>query len=170
MSDLNFYTANATLAGVATLDAPAMEMIWRIEQAGEVFYSLLAEKVDDPEAAELLRRNGREELAHARRIAKALSIRLGREWAPGPEISEPLPVPMPPRIDAAVFAQVVQGELNGDAGYQAWADNESDPEVAKLLRLNGREETIHAERVRQVIAILEAREAGTGHSPADSNS
>jgi len=168
VSEVNFYTANAALAGVETLDVPAMEMIWRIERAGEEFYALLADRVGHDEAAELLRRNGREELAHARRIAKALSLRLGAEWSPGAEVSAPLPVPMPPTVDAALFAQVVKGELNGDAGYQAWADNEPDPEVAKLLRLNGREETIHAERVRQVMAILEAREAG--QSPADSSS
>jgi hypothetical protein len=53
----------------------------------------------------------------------------------------------------------VQGERDGDAGYQRWADNEPDPEVARLLRLNGREETIHGERVSEVIAILE-RAAG----------
>jgi hypothetical protein len=53
-----------------------------------------------------------------------------------------------------VLPFIVQGERDGDAGYQRWADNEPDPEVARLLRLNGREETIHGERV-EVIAILE---------------
>jgi rubrerythrin len=168
VGEMNFYTANASLAGVERLDATAMETIWRVERAGETFYSLLADRIDDPEAAELLRRNGREELAHARRIAKALTILNGTEWHPSDEVAEPLPVPMPPTVDATLFAQIVKGELNGDAGYQAWADNESDPEIARLLRLNGREETIHAERVRQVIAILEAGEAA--QSPADSSS
>jgi hypothetical protein len=44
----------------------------------------------------------------------------------------------------------------GDAGYQGWADHEPDPQVARLLRLNGREETLHGERVTQAIAILES--------------
>ena len=43
---------------------------------------------------------------------------------------------------------IVQGEQAGDAGYQKWADAEPDPEVARLLRLNGREETLHGERVK----------------------
>ena len=167
---MNFYTANASLAGLGRLDRSAMETIWRVERAGETFYGLLAERVDDPEAAELLRRNGREELAHARRIARALSILDGAEWEPSEEVAAPLPVPMPPTVDATLFAQIVAGELNGDAGYQAWADSESDPEIARLLRLNGREETIHAERVRRVIEILTAAEAGTGQSPAASSS
>jgi rubrerythrin len=38
--------------------------------------------------------------------------------------------------------------------YQRWADNEADPQVARLLRLNGREESIHARRVEQVMALL----------------
>jgi rubrerythrin len=49
---------------------------------------------------------------------------------------------------------MIQGEVSGDAGYQFWADNETDEEVAKLLRLNGREESIHAERLNEVIALL----------------
>jgi rubrerythrin len=53
-----------------------------------------------------------------------------------------------------MFHGIVQGEMSGDAGYQAWADQETDPEVEKLLRLNGREETIHAGRVNQVLEIL----------------
>ena len=50
----------------------------------------------------------------------------------------------------------MQAEIDGDAGYQRWADRESDPEVARLLRLNGREETIHGERVSQALEILKA--------------
>ena len=49
-----------------------------------------------------------------------------------------------------------EAEMDGDAGYQHWADKESDPEIARLLRLNGREETKHGERVAQALSILEA--------------
>jgi rubrerythrin len=115
---------------------------------------MLADRIGNEEAAELLRRNGREELAHARRIAKAISIRLGHEWEPSAEIATLLPIPMPDEISIEMFRGIVQGEMSGDAGYQAWADQETDPEVEKLLRLNGREETIHAGRVNQVLEIL----------------
>jgi hypothetical protein len=63
-------------------------------------------------------------------------------------------VPLPDVIDAALFPVIVQAEIDGDAGYQRWADREPDPEVARLLRLNGKEETGHGERVKQVMAIL----------------
>ncbi len=150
----NFYTAAAALNGAGVLDVKAMETIYRLECSGEHFYNMLAERIGNEEAAELLRRNGREELAHARRIAKAISIRLGHEWEPSPEVSTLLPIPMPDEISVEMFRGIVQGEMSGDAGYQAWADQETDPEVEKLLRLNGREETIHAGRVNQVLEIL----------------
>ena len=150
----NFYTANASLAGVDRLGTEEMQTIWRVEMAGELFYNLLAERIDDEEAKDLLRRNAVEERGHARRIARALSVALGREWEPTDAQKEMLDVPMPPTIDAKLFAGIVQGELNGDAGYQKWADNEPNPEIARLLRLNGREETIHANRAQRVLEIL----------------
>lgn len=153
---MNFYTANASLAGVDHLGVDELQTIWRVEMAGERFYELLAEKIDNEEARELLRRNAVEERGHARRIARALSIILGTEWVPTPEQQTLLEVPLPDTIDAGLFAGVVQGELNGDAGYQRWADNEPNEEVARLLRLNGREETIHADRAGRVLEILSA--------------
>ena len=83
-----------------------------------------------------------------------LSLRTGTEWTPIAEHEEILAIPLPDTVDAAFFLAVVQGEISGDAGYQRWADREDDPEVARLLRLNGREETIHAERAQQVHEIL----------------
>ena len=58
------------------------------------------------------------------------------------------------RIEAELA--IVQAELNGDAGYQAWADAEPDEEIKRLLLLNGREETIHGNRVREAIELLRA--------------
>lgn len=156
MGETNFYTANASLAGAEKLGIEEMQTIWRVEMAGELFYNLLAERIDNEEAKDLLRRNAVEERGHARRIARALSIKLGREWEPTAEQQELLEVPLPPVIDAALFAGVVKGEMNGDAGYQKWADAETDEEVVRLLRLNGREETIHANRAQRVFEILSA--------------
>ena len=154
MPEYDFFSANAALAAKDELDVEALELIYRLEVSGEVLYQGLADRVEDPEAKELLRRNGVEERAHARRIAKVLSIRTGPEWTPGPEHEEILAVPLPDTVDANFFLAVVQGEIAGDAGYQRWADRETDPEIERLLRLNGREETIHAGRAQQVHEIL----------------
>ena len=156
MSDINFYTANAGLAGVEKLEIADLILMYRLEMAGELFYNLLAERVDNAEAADLLRRNAVEEKGHARRLARAIAIKQGAEWQPTADEESLLAVPLPEKIDAKIFAGVVQGELNGDANYQKWADAETDPEVERLLRLNGREETIHANRAQQVFDLLSA--------------
>lgn len=156
MSDLNFFTANAGLAGVAKLEVPELTLMYRIEMAGELFYNMLADRVGNEAAADLLRKNAVEERGHARRLARMISIKTGTEWEPTAQEAELLEVPLPELIDSKMFAAVVQGEINGDAGYQRWADAEEDAEVERLLRLNGREETIHAGRAQQVFDLLNA--------------
>jgi len=154
--DRDFLAAGAELAALEQLDVPAMELLFRLECSGEDFYNALADRIGNDEAAELLRRNGREELGHARRVQRAIGIKLGTDFEPSGEGLERFSITLPDTVSVDVLPLVVQGEIDGDAGYQRWADNEPDPEVARLLRLNGREETMHAERVTQAIAILRA--------------
>jgi rubrerythrin len=154
MSELNFYTAGSSLSTESALDVEALELIYRLEMSGEHFYNLLADRVENEEAAALLRKNAVEERGHARRIARALSIKTGKEWSPTAEQEILLDAPMPPSIDAPLFLAVVKGEIDGDAGYQHWADLETNEDIARLLRLNGREETVHAGRAQQVYEIL----------------
>ena len=156
MTELNFFTANAGLSGVEKLEVPQLTLMYRIEMAGELFYNMLADRVHNDEAASLLRKNAVEERGHARRLARMISIKNGAEWVPSAEVEELLAVPLPDSIDANIFSAVVQGEIGGDASYQRWADAETDEEVVRLLRLNGREETIHAGRAQQVFDILTA--------------
>ena len=154
----DFFSAVAALGTIEVLDVEALRLLFRVECAGETFYEMLADRIGDGEAADLLRRNGREERGHAMRVQRALARKLGA-WEPSADDLAPYPIPLPEEIPPAVLPQIVQAELDGDAGYQRWADREGDPEVQRLLRLNGREETGHGERVRQVIAILERRSA-----------
>jgi rubrerythrin len=157
--DLDFASASQALAQLDSLDVPAMELMYKLECSGEDFYNLLADRIGNDDAAELFRRNAKEELGHARRIARAIAIKQGHEFEPSPELQERYEIVLPDSIDPAMLPHIVAGEQAGDAGYQGWADNESDPDVARLLRLNGREETLHGERVTQAIAILEAAAA-----------
>jgi rubrerythrin len=159
MADNDSATVFEQLGRADVLDVHLMELLWRLECSGEASYLAMAELVDDERAKELLVRNGREEMGHARRVARALSIKLGHEWEPSAELSEPMPVQAPPHLDAQILQMIVEAEQQGDAGYQKWADNETDPEVERLLRLNGREESLHGERITEVIAILAAAPA-----------
>jgi rubrerythrin len=154
MSEPNFFSAAARVAALETLDVEGMKLLFQVECSGEDFYFALADRMDNAEAADLLRKNGREEVGHARRLQRAIAIKLGGEFEPSPEMQTRFTIPLPDRIDAALFPAIVQAELDGDAGYQRWADAEPDPEVAKLLRQNGREETVHGERVRRVTELL----------------
>jgi rubrerythrin len=153
---MDFFAASQAVAKAKEMDVPTMELVFRLENSGEDFYNALADRIDNEEAAELLRRNGREELGHARRIQRAIAIKLGQDWEPSDAVMERFAIPLPDEISIDVFPAIVKAELDGDAGYQRWADNESDPEVARLLRLNGREEAIHGERVSKALEILQA--------------
>jgi rubrerythrin len=157
--DLDFFSASARLNACTELDVSAMELLYRLECSGEDFYNALAERIGNEEAADLLRENGREELGHARRVQRAIAIKLGQDYEPPAEVEQRFAIPLPDTIPLDIFPAIVQAELDGDAGYQQWADHESDPEVARLLRLNGREETKHGERVQQALAIVEAARA-----------
>jgi len=152
----DFFAAVAALAAVEQLDVDAMRLLFRVECSGEDFYNGIADRIGEPESAALLRRNAREERGHAERVRRAIGIKLGRPYEATDEDLARYPIPLPDVIPATLLPLIVQGEIDGDAGYQRWADREADPEVQRLLRLNGREETVHGQRVTQVIAILEA--------------
>jgi hypothetical protein len=122
--------------------------------AGETFYNLLADRLGNAAAADLLRKNAREERGHAERLRRALALKLGGTWEPQASDLAPFALALPDRVSAELLAGIVQGELQGDAGYQRWADAEPDAEVQRLLRQNGREETVHAGRVTEAIALL----------------
>ena len=151
----DFLTVSLELAEMEQLDVAAMELLFQLECSGEGFYNDVAERIGNDAAAELLRRNAREEMGHARRVSRAIEIKQGVAFDPSPENLERLTIPLPDSIPVEMLPLIVQGEIDGDASYQRWADHESDPEVARLLRLNGREETIHGRRVTEAIAILE---------------
>ena len=155
MGTLDFATAAASLNDREALDVEDLRLMYRVELAGEEFYERLAASVPDGAAADLLRANGREERKHAERIARMLSLKLGHDFEPTPDELEPLAVQLPDPVPLELLPHIVQGELAGDAGYQRWADNEPDPDVQRLLRLNGREETIHSERVSAVLELLQ---------------
>lgn len=155
MAEQDFFTATAQLFSITHLDVPAMELLCRVERSGDDFYQQLAAKMTNPAVAELLQRNGREETGHARRIRKALDIKQPGYVEP-PELSQPFVVSLPDNIDAGLFEAIVSAELQGDVGYQTWADNEPNEEIKTLLLHNGREETLHGERVREALALMRA--------------
>jgi rubrerythrin len=158
-SNMNFFEATMAIGQAETLDIETAELLIRVENSGDVLYNALAERLNNEEAAELLRKNGREEVGHARRMMKVISLKTGTEYVPSAEVLEKFEVDLPDSLDASSLPMIVEGELQGDIGYQKWASHETDPEIIELLLRNGREETKHAERIKQAIEILAAAEA-----------
>jgi rubrerythrin len=156
---MNFFEATMAIGQAEILDIETAELLIRVENSGDVLYNALAERLNNEEAAELLRKNGREEVGHARRMMKVISLKTGTEYVPSAEVLEKFEVDLPDSLDASSLPMIVEGELQGDIGYQKWASHETDPEVIELLLRNGREETKHAERIKQAIEILAAAEA-----------
>src|SRR5690349_14682972 len=131
--ELDFASASQTLAQLDSLDVPAMELMYKLECSGEDFYNLLADRIGNDDAAEPFRRKAKGELGRPRRSQRWMAIRQGSEPAPTPDLREGYEITLPDPMDVAMLRHIVAGEQAGDAGYQGWADNESDPDVARLL-------------------------------------
>jgi rubrerythrin len=152
----------ATPAGAQDhLDLEAMKALYATELGGELFYCRLADVASSERAAMLLRRNGREEANHARRLARAITLKQGYEFVPTPDMEPDPSTPAPTRVSPKFLNFLVKAEYQGDADYRRWAANEPDPAVARLLRLNGRDETNHGNRVQEVLDLIAAEAAAT---------
>lgn len=158
----DFFSAVTALGSIQELDVESARLLYRIECSGEDFYNMIADRIGNAEAADLLRKNGREERGHAERMRKVIAIKLGVEkYEPTAEDTAKYAIPLPDQIPVELLPVIVQGEIDGDKGYQQWADRETDPEIQRLLRLNGREETVHGERVSAVMQILTVGKAAS---------
>src|SRR5207342_3558859 len=106
-NDQDFFSASAQLAACKELDMDAMELLYRLEISGDDFYQALAERIGNDEAGDLLRKNGREELGHARRVQRAMSIKLGHDYEPSAEVATPFVIPLPDHVSLKLFPAIV---------------------------------------------------------------
>ena len=147
--------AFAFLGSRKKLSIDDLKILALLELSGESFYLAAADAIDNEQAKSLLMRNGQEERGHAHRLLKAISL-LGGEFELPSNENNPYVQPMNLEgiLNVEILDMIRQGEFDGDLQYQNWADAEENEEVAKLYRLNGREETRHGERVKEVCALL----------------
>jgi rubrerythrin len=151
----DFEAAFGYLSARSELSVDDMKLMVLLETAGEPLYECLATMAPDQESAELMRKNGREETAHAHRLKQAIELLTGEAYEI-PELTEN-PYAKPPELppmSAELLAGIVEAEKGGDAMYQGYAANAGNADVAALLLQNGREETRHGERLTRVIEIL----------------
>lgn len=142
-----------TLINGATVDD--LKILALVEAVGLKLYEDIASRAEHPEVKELLMANGREELAHAHRVSKAIEILTGKPF-PIPEIDDnPIFTGITPTpVTKAAFAGLVKAEFSGGDLYDGIAASFDNPEVIALLKQNGREEVKHGHRMQQAEALL----------------
>jgi rubrerythrin len=146
-------------AHINAVTAPTLDdlkLMVFLEASGLAAYYDLAKSAPNDEVKNLLEANGREELAHAHRVAKVIKILSGEDFPPPAAEDNRYVAPMGRPLDRDLLNYLVSAEDNGNALYQAWADNIGNAEAADLLRQNGKEELRHGERARQAAALIPA--------------
>jgi rubrerythrin len=151
---LNSGEAFARVNAVTHPTIDDFRMMVYLEASAKNSYYEMAETAPSQEIAELLQANGREELAHAHRVANVIELITGK----------PFVVPVPEdnqyvkrsgvKVERALLENLVKAENNGNDLYETWASHIDHAEAAVLLRQNGVEEIRHGERMSQALALL----------------
>lgn len=151
----DFNSALAYLASVTQPTIDDLRLMVVVEASGECLYQELADSVDDGRIKDVLVQNGREEMAHAHRVAKAVQ-HLTREACAVPEHAQNPYCGRPEKrvFTAATCASMIAGEIGGEDLYTVWANSLTNPAAAELLRQNGAEERRHGERLQTIAHLL----------------
>ncbi len=150
--------AFAHINGVTAPTVDDLKIMVLLEAAGLELYRGMASGASSPEVAALLEHNGREELAHAHRVAKAIMVISGESFPPPASVDNPYlgaALPQTP-VTAEALRSLAQGEFAGEQLYERWAANVGNPDAAQQFRQNGREETEHGQRLIQAAELIEA--------------
>lgn len=147
----------AAFAHINAITAPTVDdlkiMVF-VEASAKPAYDALAETAPNAEIADLLRANGREELAHAHRCAKVIGILTGEDFPPPAPENNPYVSPGTAKVDLTMLETLVTAENGGRTLYEHWAASIGNAEAAALLLQNGKEETEHAGRAIAAIKLL----------------
>ncbi len=153
-------TIGEAFAHINALTSPSVDdlkVMVLLEAAGLDLYRGMMPGTDNAEVAALLEHNGREEMAHAHRVSKAIKAISGEDFPPPEAANNPyLATPFPGMaVTADGLRGLSQGEFAGEGLYERWAENSDNAEAARLFRLNGGEERDHGERLLKAAALLE---------------
>ncbi|WP_068073022.1 hypothetical protein [Novosphingobium lentum] len=151
--------AFAHIGSIKTPTVTDMKVMVLVEAASEELYRQTALGTEHDGVIALLHHNGREEMAHAHRVSKAIKAMNGEDFPPPAAADNPYL-----KAGAFPFAEVkpealrklAQGEFGGEALYEGWASGVGNDEAARLFRLNGREESEHGNRLLEAALLLEA--------------
>ncbi len=149
--------ASAYIFSVTKPTLDDLKVMVMLEAAGQGFYEALCEVAPNPEIRALLAKNGQEEMGHAHRVARVIKQLHDVDFAiPGPDENPYYGKPPGMVVTKDMLDGITQGEMGGEALYEAWATALGDEEVARQLRRNGKEERHHGERAQEAVALLPA--------------
>lgn len=154
----NLGEAFAHINSVTSPTLDDLKVMVLLEAAGLELYRGVAVDTDNVAVKALLEHNGREELAHAHRVSKAIQAISGEEFLPPEPADNPYLATALPSMSASAEALrgLAKGEFGGETLYASWAANTENPEAARLFRLNGKEETEHGNRLLEAAELLSA--------------
>ncbi len=144
---------------IYTVETPTindLKVMVLVEAAGLTLYEETAKGTDNQAVKDLLHHNGREEMAHAHRVSKAIRAISGEDFPPPSATDNPYligPIPNTP-VTAEGLIKTSEAEFGGDALYARWADAIGNEEAAALFRQNGKEESDHGNRLVEAAALL----------------
>ncbi len=137
------------------LELDDLRVLALVEASGKAGYGAIADLTEHQDIKDLLNKNGREEVGHAHRILKAIAILSGTSYELPADEDNPLIQPSPiTALTPELVKMFIAAEMDGEVNYNRWADNESNPEVAKIYRLIGADERRHAGRAEEILALL----------------
>jgi rubrerythrin len=131
-----------------------LKLMVYLEASGQVGYGDLARSAPNEAVSRLLNANGREEVAHAHRVAKAIRVIYGEDFSVPEPKDNPYAKSSVRKLDRTILEGLVKAENNGKTLYDTWADNTANGEAAELFRQNGIEEAKHGARAQEAIALL----------------
>ncbi len=152
-------TLGEAFGHIYTVENPSimdLKVMVLVEAAGLTLYEETAKATDNQAVRDLLLHNGREEMAHAHRVSKAIKAINGEDFLPPDAANNPYlvgPIPSTP-VTAEGLTKTAEAEFGGDVLYARWADATDNAEAARLFRLNGGEESDHGNRLLQAAALL----------------
>jgi rubrerythrin len=133
-----------------------LKLMVYLEASGQVGYGDLADGAPNEAVAKLLNANGREEVAHAHRVAQAIHAIYGEAFMVPTPAENPYAKKPGLKVDRAILEGLVKAENFGKTLYDSWADNTANAEAAALFRQNGVEEAKHGARAQEAIGLLDA--------------
>lgn len=147
--------ASAHIYTVTTPPADDLKLMVFLEAAGQGYYGAFAEAAPSDEIRAIFIKNGQEEVGHAHRVSRALKLLYNEDFAvPEPADNPYYAWPKDVALSKDMINGIAQQELAGDTLYDLWATNLGHEEAGRLLRLNGKEEKGHGERMQRAAGML----------------